>query len=222
MDIIRIDQLASARDAKILGKSSVANFLKWVNSADALAIGVENISIRELRWGKSPGKPSHEYLIMVLDHGALRAERDAPSWYSILSPNYRDKCEDTIIYKNTPEELLDHRDEVLATLHFRKGDVQVFHLALLLSAISEKADFYNVYTINCWWYTCCLWNNLAKLPHQSQYRFHMKIDWIDDGSIIKWNPIRFGRRMQLIHIGGVRRGIGADGHRVGRIVERVL
>ncbi|KDQ58496.1 hypothetical protein JAAARDRAFT_206406 [Jaapia argillacea MUCL 33604] len=86
MSVACIADLPSARTSKIRGQIPVDKYILWANSPEALNDGVGHLSILEMRWGKTPGRVAHEYLILVLEGTTLRLERDAPSWRSSSVP----------------------------------------------------------------------------------------------------------------------------------------
>ncbi|KDQ58629.1 hypothetical protein JAAARDRAFT_47026 [Jaapia argillacea MUCL 33604] len=46
-----------------------------------------------------------------------------------------------------------------------------------------------------------------------------KAPWIDDGTMIMWNPTNFGCRMELLHSTSIRRAFGTDGDGAKKVVE---
>ncbi|KDQ62189.1 hypothetical protein JAAARDRAFT_30090 [Jaapia argillacea MUCL 33604] len=161
-----------------------------------------------MAWGKTPGRPAHEYLIVGLDGAALRLERDAGSWASLVGPNYRDKCKDTVTISQSPDTLVKKGDQVLATLRFPPSVVRLSYLAALLELIMGTAKFYNVYTFNCWWFAGCIWSNLATCAEKQFLYFRVEMEDIVAGGSHGLDPTQFAQRLHEGHLSGLKRLYG--------------
>ncbi|KDQ57515.1 hypothetical protein JAAARDRAFT_207045 [Jaapia argillacea MUCL 33604] len=201
--------LPSARKHKLTRKSPVDTFIKWASSEEACMDGVDQISLSEMRWGKKPGRPSHEYLVLTFGTFALRLERDTDSWRTLLSPDYSSACKDTISISDHPHDLIEPDAEVVATLVTSSFDSCLSHLVLLLDIIFKTANLYNVYTFNCWWFTARLWINLAKTIPANTSRFRA-LEGATGHGIERMDAIQFAQRQQYVHLAAFQRLYGTQ------------
>ncbi|KDQ56103.1 hypothetical protein JAAARDRAFT_320723 [Jaapia argillacea MUCL 33604] len=168
-------QLPSAREAKLTSKASVEAFLGWIKSPGAELDGVDTLPLREIVWMKTPGLPSHEYLVMKFGRTYLRVERDTDSWLSVLGLGLKTVCRDTISISHDPTNLRDTEDQVVASISFHDSSTtNLWSFATLLSVIMDHADFYNVYTYNCWWFAHCIWSNLSDTTDLDTTNFYLE------------------------------------------------
>ncbi|KDQ53416.1 hypothetical protein JAAARDRAFT_197563 [Jaapia argillacea MUCL 33604] len=168
-------QLPSARKADLSRRTTVDTVLRWLQT-DAHADGVPESPLRAMVWMKSPGIPSHEYIILQFDCTWLRMERDTDNWRSALGTGQKTTRREKIAFSQNFDDLRDPRDQVLAALSVRPGAIDLACLACLLTAIISDVDYYNLYTFNCWWFVGCVWSNLVALitPNGSEF-------WLGEG-----------------------------------------
>ncbi|KDQ56217.1 hypothetical protein JAAARDRAFT_36399 [Jaapia argillacea MUCL 33604] len=198
--------------------ATVSQFVKWVQSAEAVADNLGQVYVGEISWAQDPGIPTHEYLIAKFHgryNGALRIERDTDhlGWRTLFNPTARAITLDTVTF--IPFE---NDDQILATLTIFHSTIQLTHLALLLQVISAASTSYNIWTFNCWWFAGCIWRNLAKLAG----------NWLDfrwGAGIKQTSPVRklatmhspsafsaveFAEIQQILHHGALERALGSS------------
>ncbi|KDQ56451.1 hypothetical protein JAAARDRAFT_208129 [Jaapia argillacea MUCL 33604] len=203
----------SARRYKLTPQTPVANFLEWAQSPEA-ARDVDNTRILSVSWMKGKGIPSHEYIVITLEHGSsLRLERNTDSWITAFRPKTRSNCKDTITFvSGYGRRGLDKR------IAWATFDINVRpplrRLIDLLRIISETADFYNMWTLNCWWYASCIWTNIigSRQVNISGCSYDIVAQWRkvsgEDGKGVQDSPMKVARILQFIHVAGLQRALG--------------
>ncbi|KDQ56450.1 hypothetical protein JAAARDRAFT_312100 [Jaapia argillacea MUCL 33604] len=230
LDIARFhQQYPSARRHGLSGKVSVGKFLKWIQSPEG-SLEMACAEISSMYWMKKPGLPAHEYLIIYLGAShwrlGLRVERDTDSWSTLFLPKSRSNCKDTINFDPT----WTIGNTVVAGVMFENSQgPKVGDLGDLLQIISESADYYNVWTLNCWWFVSCVWTNLVRSGV-------VETSHCDADVIQRWNtvsgegkdklgmdPVKIARVLQFIHVAGLQRALGdREGPRVmEKVSERI-
>ncbi|KDQ57962.1 hypothetical protein JAAARDRAFT_57771 [Jaapia argillacea MUCL 33604] len=207
-------EFPSARRHKIAGKIAVGQLLRWMQSPDATS-DITGRQICDIAWMKDPGLPAHEFLSISISYLPfdLRFERDTDSWITLFLPKSRSNCKDTVTIIPHPADFSgSFKLAEVSFLHSRGPALQ--DLSDLLDIIAESADFYNVWTLNCWWFACSIWTNLVRrgLVCYSWCSDDMAGQWRsfsgEDGEDLGTDPMKVARMLQFVHVAGLQRTMG--------------
>ncbi|KDQ56228.1 hypothetical protein JAAARDRAFT_207956 [Jaapia argillacea MUCL 33604] len=208
-----VGRFPSAAQHDFSDKVSVTKFVNWAQSPDASNELVGTV-IKAIFWMRHRGSPAHEYLEIVLDGEwlLLRIERDTDSWITFFRPKTRSICKDTVSV-----HMWTTSDTKLCSVQFdHDHSPTLTQLVDLLEIISESADFYNVWTLNCWWFASCIWTNLVK-HHKAT------TSWCNHDTVQHWNqlsgeevepegldPEKVSLFLQIMHVEALRRTLGDE------------
>ncbi|KDQ56448.1 hypothetical protein JAAARDRAFT_36604 [Jaapia argillacea MUCL 33604] len=218
LDIARFHlHYPSVRQHGLYRKVNAGKFVKWIQTPEG-SLEMASTCISSIIWMQQPGLPAHEYLIIHFGPGPsswpLRVERDTDSWTTLFRPKSRSNCKDTINFR---PPISFESDIQLASVTFtdRHGPT-LGHLADLLQIVSESADYYNVWTLNCWWFASCIWTNLVRsVGSEVKHSFcnpdvvrHWNTVSAEGNDIWGMEPVKTARVLQFIHVAGLQRALG--------------
>ncbi|KDQ53011.1 hypothetical protein JAAARDRAFT_61578 [Jaapia argillacea MUCL 33604] len=229
LSVSTIQELPSAQRHKLhVQGNPVDKFVEWAHSGDAKNDDIDLIYITDLNWMKEPGYPSHEFLLVSImgpqlkQPTALRIERDTESWATVFRPYSRSVCKDTVtlaesygwgsLLKTQPRQ-----SQSLASVTFQSNNIPLLKLVILLDVISQSPGFYNVWTVNCWWFAETIWRNIVELAKENEMKFLLVEEeelarfWgsVTDGADVKnWDARKFGLVQEQLHAVCLMRAFG--------------
>ncbi|KDQ51802.1 hypothetical protein JAAARDRAFT_81333 [Jaapia argillacea MUCL 33604] len=217
--------LPSAREHRLPNRASVRSFIQWAKSEEARRDDISGLRIKEIHWMKQAGFPAHEYLILVVSEindvpspvTFLRIERDTDSWSTLWRPTSKSNCKDTVTLSNSRRSIWGD-DALVSKVVSAGSDLDISKLVCLLEAITDSADAYNLWTLNCWWFAGCIWSNLveaARLEPMFEVEKEMSQEMTAfcqdlNGEVdpIIWDARKFAKIQQFVHLSALKRTFG--------------